>query len=729
MSEYDLPISGQPPVTVPFATDLFVLARSGKTHRIAHSDLTAKALGSLVDVDLTGLSNGSFLVYNTASGKWVVASGVMRTSVYDQNGNGIVDQAEAVPWTGVTGKPVTFTPSAHTHDDRYFTESELSLAGGGGIVHWDNLIGVPTLAVGDMRKSVYDTDGDGIVNQAAVVLWSGVSGKPASFPPASHDHNDLYFTESELSTSGGGGQVHWNNITNKPTFTTGNMEKATYDVNNNGVVDAAESVPWTGVTGKPSAFTPSDHNHDDRYFTETELSTSGQATVHWVNLSNIPEAFPPSVHNHDERYYTEAELQGGTATVSYNCLTNLPASFAPAAHASSHQNGGSDQLNVTGLSGVLADAQNANKLNGRSVANIAPSDGQVLAWNEAENYFEPAEGGTGSGGGGHVIFDETTELAQRESLRFVGQNVLAEDDATNGDTIVKVSDWPMVKDALSEPLTIPEGRTLLVGPDFTVGEDLTIDGTLVVVGSGGSGGGAEVWNKDKNPWAFHSIDDPTGVCAVASDATLYLSVGMRIKLENGGNVIYGIITKIEYSDPVTMVTFLHEINPGSNQAQNLLQNSPIESAYFSSMRFPFGFSADFRRWALELVDSTQYPQASPVPLTYYNIGSLSLSIPIGLWDVRFGGYVVINGSTQNRHTFHATLSAQNNAPTHEELTSRADLTMLANNQIGFPFEKNHSVFLDAKTTFYVLVMSRTSGASNIFLGQQPTIVRAVCSYF
>lgn len=35
----------------------------------------------------------------------------------------------------------------------------------------------------------------------------------------------------------------------------------------------AEAVPWDGITGKPSTFTPSAHNHDDRYYTETEMNT------------------------------------------------------------------------------------------------------------------------------------------------------------------------------------------------------------------------------------------------------------------------------------------------------------------------------------------------------------------------------------------------------------------------------------------------------------------------
>lgn len=38
-------------------------------------------------------------------------------------GNG--DVPESVDWENVTGKPSTFPPSSHTHDDRYYTESEV----------------------------------------------------------------------------------------------------------------------------------------------------------------------------------------------------------------------------------------------------------------------------------------------------------------------------------------------------------------------------------------------------------------------------------------------------------------------------------------------------------------------------------------------------------------------------------------------------------------------------
>ncbi|OPA76611.1 hypothetical protein BVG16_15630 [Paenibacillus selenitireducens] len=46
--------------------------------------------------------------------------------------------------------------------------------------------------------------------------------------------------------------------------TAGDMLKSIYDTNNDGKVDkaeVAESVPWAGITGKPTSFVPDAHEH------------------------------------------------------------------------------------------------------------------------------------------------------------------------------------------------------------------------------------------------------------------------------------------------------------------------------------------------------------------------------------------------------------------------------------------------------------------------------------
>lgn len=52
---------------------------------------------------------------------------------------------------------------------------------------------------------------------------------------------------------------------------------------------------FDSITGKPSTYTPSEHTHDDRYYTESEMNAKLDGK------SNIG-------HTHDDRYYTETEI-------------------------------------------------------------------------------------------------------------------------------------------------------------------------------------------------------------------------------------------------------------------------------------------------------------------------------------------------------------------------------------------------------------------------------------
>ena len=72
----------------------------------------------------------------------------------------------------------------------------------------------------------------------------------------------------------------------------------------------ASSVPWSGVTGKPSSYTPSTHTHDDRYYTESEINSK----VNTINSSIDTKA--DKTHAHDDRYYTESEIDSKLSTKS-----------------------------------------------------------------------------------------------------------------------------------------------------------------------------------------------------------------------------------------------------------------------------------------------------------------------------------------------------------------------------------------------------------------------------
>lgn len=102
--------------------------------RGSENDLGALAAGELGYCTDTrklfiGSSSGNVLLTSQQ------AAGDMLKSIYDTNNNGKVDAAEAadaVPWTGVTGKPGSFTPTVHTHTRSHITDFPASLPANGG---------------------------------------------------------------------------------------------------------------------------------------------------------------------------------------------------------------------------------------------------------------------------------------------------------------------------------------------------------------------------------------------------------------------------------------------------------------------------------------------------------------------------------------------------------------------------------------------------------------------
>jgi hypothetical protein len=354
MADSDLSISQLSPLTLPVqGSDLLHISRAGDDYRINRSDLVKTFLSQIADVALSGAASGHALVYNPVTSKWengfiswAMVSGkpsqftpVVHTHLWDE----ITDAPTELPpsphmhawtdltgvpssflpalhthrwgdltnvpadfppeshvhqWSEITGKPLTFPPDIHNHASLYYSKVELSTSGAGGQVHWDNITHVPDFGTGsgDMSRSVYDLNDDGIVEQAASVPWSGITGKPGTFPADPHTHDGRYFTKTELSEAGAGGSVHWDNIADKPITFGGDMATDVYDLDGDGVVDHAESVPWTGITGTPATFPPATHTHDDLY------SLLGH---------NHDASYPGLMHTHSQ-YLADAPVDGKT---------------------------------------------------------------------------------------------------------------------------------------------------------------------------------------------------------------------------------------------------------------------------------------------------------------------------------------------------------------------------------------------------------------------------------
>lgn len=125
----------------------------------------------------------------------------------------LIQPFTGVSWNEISGKPLTFSPSAHTHP-------------------WNEITSQPDFALTSQVVAV-SGEVDSIQNYLATgqfytgVSWSEISGKPLTFAPSAHTHP-------------------WGEVTDKPT----------------GFAPVAHTHGWNDVTGKPTSFVMTTGNQD-----------------------------------------------------------------------------------------------------------------------------------------------------------------------------------------------------------------------------------------------------------------------------------------------------------------------------------------------------------------------------------------------------------------------------------------------------------------------------------
>ncbi len=98
----------------------------------------------------------------------------------------------------------------------------------------------------------------------------------------------------------------------------GDMMKSVYDTTTNGKVDVAETadaVAWSGVTGKPSSFTPATHNHPTSEVTGLEAALAAKAPLASPALTGTPTAPTATAGNSSAQLATTAFVAAAVAAV------------------------------------------------------------------------------------------------------------------------------------------------------------------------------------------------------------------------------------------------------------------------------------------------------------------------------------------------------------------------------------------------------------------------------
>lgn len=233
--------------------------------------------------------------------------------------------------------------------------------------------GVPAEGVYDLRFVLYDSAAGG-----------SQIGPVVTVP----DHTlaeGLFAVELDFGAEAFTGEARWLEIRVRPGSETGafsilNPRLTLTPAPHSIYAATAGSVSWQGLIDIPAGFADGvdhtndtvqfseiegiigdgpeqvaagNHDHDSRYYLETELSTSGSASVHWDNLISVPSGFADGVdntndsvqfseiegiigdgpaqvaagnHDHDARYYIQGDTVHSATTLVAGAVIEGPPS-------------------------------------------------------------------------------------------------------------------------------------------------------------------------------------------------------------------------------------------------------------------------------------------------------------------------------------------------------------------------------------------------------------------
>ena len=154
----------------------------------------------------------------------------------------------------------------------------------------------------------------------------------------------------------------------------------------------------------------------------------------------------------------------------------------------------------------------------------------------------------------------------------------------------------------------------------------------------------------------------------------------------------------------------------------------ITLPYHSPIKAPFGFSTNPIKWSVEVTDNASRSQAAPAQNTWYNVGAITISIPIGCWRIYHKSTGQLADATSGGWGIQITLSNANNSESDNEFT--VQFFQNATTQINMTLTSEKFLLLAAKTSYYLNIRTTQANLDNIYIRGDlcKTIIRAVCAY-
>ena len=224
------------------------------------------------------------------------------------------------------------------------------------------------------------------------------------------------------------------------------------------------------------------------------------------------------------------------------------------------------------------------------------------------------------------------------------------------------------------------------------------------------------WISEGETWAVLATDSPTFIFSATSASSTY-SPGTRFKMTQSGADKYFICTAVSGSEVTCYGGTDYVLDSGS----------AITNPYYSYHKVPFGFPLEKDKWTEKIIDITGYSQVSPTAATWYNLGSYSIDVPIGSWELYFSAGVMLARAAAATMTCLCTLSTSGSAADDANFISNIRVTTTV---LSGTLSQYKNISIASKTTYYLLEQSVESNPATLYLGAYyvATVIRAVCAY-
>lgn len=180
-----------------------------------------------------------------------------------------------IEWDNIEGKPESFKPEEHNHDDIYIKkEDSISL-------EWDNIKGKPE----EFKPEKHIHDEYYSKDEPITINWLNIEGKPEKFKPEEHNHDNTYIKIED--------GIAWDDIKDKPELGGGIGSDHNHDDKYSPLNHNHDTVYSNKDHNHDTVYSDKNHNHDTVYMRKGE-------NIEWVSISNKPSTFTPEKHSHNE---------------------------------------------------------------------------------------------------------------------------------------------------------------------------------------------------------------------------------------------------------------------------------------------------------------------------------------------------------------------------------------------------------------------------------------------